>query len=192
MSNKNSRTTADFLEWSEALSLIQRLERDKRNTIALLFAIGVYIGLRIGDILKLKWIDVLNQDSISIKEKKTGKERTIKLNQNLKEIITRIYSMERPELDQFVFLNKQGTKPVSIQYLNDFLKTIKVKYRLKIKNISTHTLRKTFGRHVWDTYNQSEKALVLLSEIFDHSSIAITKRYLGIKQEELQAIYDLL
>ena len=45
------------------------------------------------------------------------------------------------------------------------------------------------GRRVWENDNQSERALVYLMELFNHSSLAITKRYLGIRQEELDDIY---
>ncbi len=35
-------------------------------------------------------------------------------------------------------------------------------------------------------------ALVMLSELFNHSNIAITKRYLGIRKDEILRCYDLL
>ena len=55
--------------------------------------------------------------------------------------------------------------------------------------VSSHSLRKTFGRQVWSNNNETDKALLYLSELFNHSSPGITKIYLGIKQEELDDIY---
>ena len=59
----------------------------------------------------------------------------------------------------------------------------------KTLNISSHTLRKTFGRRVYNNNNESEKALIYLSEMFNHTSLAVTRLYLGIRQEELNEIY---
>lgn len=51
----------------------------------------------------------------------------------------------------------------------------------------------TFGRQVYNMNSEnSELALVKLMELFNHSSIAITKRYLGLRQEELLNTYDVL
>ena len=73
------------------------------------------------------------------------------------------------------------------------LKEIKVKYKLKVKNFSTHSFRKTFGRQVYNQNSENaELALVKLMELFNHSSIGITKRYLGLRQEELLQTYDSL
>ncbi len=54
-------------------------------------------------------------------------------------------------------------------------------------------LRKTFGRHIYENASTNgELALVMLSELFNHSNIAITKRYLGIRKDEILGCYDLL
>mgnify|MGYP003391685818 CR=1 FL=1 len=53
-------------------------------------------------------------------------------------------------------------------------------------------LRKTFGRKVFESSDSAELALVKLMELFNHSSIAITKRYLGLRQEEILETYDVL
>ena len=73
------------------------------------------------------------------------------------------------------------------------MKYIKTKYGIRIEHFSTHTLRKTFGRKVFESAGeQAEMALVRLMELFNHSSVSITKRYLGIRQKELLETYDLL
>ena len=73
------------------------------------------------------------------------------------------------------------------------LKEIKKKYRLHVGNFSCHSLRKTFGKQVYTMSGDSaELTLVKLMELFNHSSIAITKRYLGLRQEEILETYDVL
>lgn len=65
--------------------------------------------------------------------------------------------------------------------------------RLKVNHFSCHSFRKTFSRQVY-TMNgdNAELALVKLMELFNHSSVAITKRYLGLRQEEILETYDCL
>ncbi|MBS1589532.1 MAG: hypothetical protein JST52_07960 [Bacteroidetes bacterium] len=55
--------------------------------------------------------------------------------------------------------------------------------------VSSHFMRKTFGRRVWENNHRSEESLIKLSEVFGHSNIAITRRYLGIRQEEIADVY---
>jgi integrase len=65
------------------------------------------------------------------------------------------------------------------------------KYRIRVKgNISTHTFRKTLGRRVVEVNNYSNESLVLLMELFGHSNMGITKRYLGITKDEIHNVYD--
>ncbi len=71
---------------------------------------------------------------------------------------------------------------------------MKQRYSLKtVKNISSHSLRKTFGRHIYEYADTNgEVALAMLSELFNHSNIVVTKRYLGLRKEEILGCYDLL
>ena len=81
----------------------------------------------------------------------------------------------------------------SIQRINVRLKEIKAKYGIKVEHLSTHSLRKTFGRKIVERAGDNpEMALIKLSELFNHSSIQITRRYLGLRQEELLEIYETL
>ena len=59
--------------------------------------------------------------------------------------------------------------------------------------VAKDSLRKTFGRQVYTMNdNNAELALVKLMELFNHSNVAITKRYLGLRQEEILQTYDCL
>ena len=193
MSLKNSKTTCSYINWDEMMNLILKLERDEEYRFSLLMAIGSFTGLRISDILNLKWADLIGQEHITVIEKKTKKERRIKINQDLSELSNRIYNMySKPALKEYVFINRYGIKPINIQYVNVRIKQILAQYKVKTDNPSTHTLRKTFGRRIWEINNCSERSLILLSEIFNHSNIQITKRYLGIREQEIFDVYDSL
>lgn len=193
MGMKYSTTTADYLEWETAMNLIRKLAKDENYKMSLLIAIGCFTGLRISDILSLRWNQILNTDEFSVIEKKTGKKRIIRLNPQLQKHISECYGHIKPIGEKAPILVSQKGTVFSIQRINVILKEIKKKYRLKIKNFSCHSLRKTFGRQVYNLNGEnSELALVKLMELFNHSSVAITKRYLGLRQEEILQTYDCL
>ncbi len=193
MSLKYSQTTSDYLQWGEAINLIRSLSKDRDYKMSLLIAIGCFWGLRISDILSLRWNQILNVDEFSIIEHKTGKQRTIRINQQLKRHITNCYKQINPiGINAPILVSQKGTA-YTIQRINIILKEIKAKYKLSVKNFSCHSLRKTFGRQVYNqNSDNAELALVKLMELFNHSNVAITKRYLGLRQEELLNTYDCL
>lgn len=193
MSKKYSNTTADYLNWNEAMNLIRKLAKDGNHKISLLIAIGCFWGLRISDILSLRWNQILNVDEFTIIERKTGKKRTIRINPQLQRHIFDCYKQIVPICTSCSILVSQKGTVYSVQRINVVLKEIKQRYKLSVKNFSCHSLRKTFGRQVYNNNSENaELALVKLMELFNHSSISITKRYLGLKQEELLQTYDSL
>lgn len=194
MSAKGTYTTAEPLDWDEAISLMNRLFKDGNYRIALLVGCGIFFGLRISDLLRLTWHDLLDEDTFIIHEKKTGKRRIIKVNDTFKRtIIVPCYEKLRiRKMDELVFLSKIG-KPYTADRLNVMFKGIKVKYRLSVKRFSTHSLRKTFAKRVYTMAgNRSEDALVRLSELLSHSSTAITRKYIGLTQQVMADTYDML
>jgi integrase len=193
MSLLHSRTTADFLNWNDMIVFVQKLERDNNYSWTLLITTGCYTGLRISDLLNLRWEQLLNKEILIIKEVKTGKLRRIKLNAELLGLVHRLFNkLGIQDANEYLFLNRKTCKVFSRQYINRKLKVFRFKYRLNINNFSTHTLRKTFGRHIWENSGYSEKAITLLSDIFNHSSYRITRRYLGINDDDIDGVYDLL
>lgn len=193
MSIKHSTTTADYMEWDCAVNLIRKLEKDGKYKTSLLVSIGIFTGLRISDILALRWNQILDVEEFTITEKKTGKMRTIRLNKELQAHIKECYAHIHPSSTMEHILVSQKHSVFSIQRINIILKEVKERYKMKIKNFSCHSLRKTFGRQVYNMNSENaEMALVKLMELFNHSNVAITKRYLGLRKEELLETYDCL
>jgi integrase len=162
--------------------------------LSTLFADTIHFtGLRISDILKLRWVDLLEKDFVEVIEKKTRKFRRIKINPNLRETIERLFDkMNVVNIEEHIFLNRFETSTISIQYVNKKIKLLAKEYKL-CKNpdkIKSHSLRKSFGRRVFENNDNSERSLILLSEMLNHSSIKTTKIYLGIRDKEIFDVYD--
>lgn len=193
MSTLHSNTTSDYIEWDSMVNLVRKLYKDKKFRLSLLIGCGCFFGLRISDLKRLTWRNVLEGDKFVIIEKKTGKRREININRGLQGHIEDCYkSLHIKDIDELCFVNKYG-KPISTQMINRHLKTIKKIYGLKVEHLSSHSFRKTFGRKVVSCAgDNSEMALIKLSEIFNHASPMITRRYLGLRAEELGEVYNCL
>ncbi|WP_340113641.1 tyrosine-type recombinase/integrase [Maribellus mangrovi] len=182
--------TSDYIEYDIALNKgMKLLNVDKKCIIGFYIVLSINIGTRVGDTLKIKHGDLLS-DKINLKEKKTKKTREITLNS----VVKRAYQKLTDKLDEihfrytdddFVFVSQKGTV-YRTQSINVILKKI---FNSKKLQISSHSLRKSFSRKIYDNMNQSEYALVLLSDLLSHSNISITKRYLGIRAEIIENLY---
>lgn len=193
MSLKNSYVTSDYMEWDTMLSVVRKLYRDKEYRLSLLIACGSFFGLRISDLLTLTWEMLLDSEKFVIVEKKTGKRREIIINSNFQKHIVDCYkSLAIKDKGEKCFISRKKTV-YSTQRINILFKMIKSKYALKIEHFSTHSLRKTFGRKVVESAgNDCEFALIKLSELFNHADVMTTRRYLGLRTEELMETYTLL
>ncbi len=134
-------------------------------------------------------IDSIN-GKVTIIEKKTNKRRILQVNHHITSAL-RIYedSFDWSLIKKtgLIFISqKRGI--FSVQQINRKLKDV-FKKESKALNISSHSLRKSFGRQVYNTNGESEKALMYLSELFNHTSASVTRKYLGIRQEKLDDIY---
>ncbi len=194
MSLRGQRTTTTSMDWDTFKSLISKLERDGEYKFCLLITIGVFTGLRISDLLQLRFSQFENADILTVQEQKTRKTRRIKINPDLKQIVQRVKCrMAITDIDQYIFLNKYGTKPIDQSYVNVKLKDILKRYDIVLEgNTSSHLFRKTLGNRVLRLNNYSNESVILLMELFGHSSPAITKRYLGLREQEILDVYDSL
>lgn len=184
--------TSDYMEWDVMLSLIRKLYRDGNYRMSLLIGCGSFFGLRISDLLSLSWSMLLDDDKFVLHEKKTGKRRVVKINADFQQHIRKCHDALHITNDNEKCFLSQKKMIYSTQRINVLLKEIKKQYNLKIEHFSTHTMRKTFGRKVFESSGENANiALVRLSELFNHSNISVTKIYLGIREKELLETYDL-
>jgi integrase len=142
----------------------------------MIFVFGIYTGLRISDILKLKVRDVKDKEFIYMREKKTDKEKRFPLNDELQPILKEY--IKSKEDFEYLFKSRKGSnKPISREHIYRVLKAAAENFG--IENIGTHTLRKTFGYFLY----QQTKDVVAIKEILNHSDISITLRYIGVNQD---------
>ena len=146
----------------------------------LLFEIGIYIGIRISDILNIKVKDIKNKDNLKLREIKTGKEKLMPIPAHLKKEIIYYIDNKTMQDDEYLFKSRtKKIKPISRVQAYKILQNVAKKYNLE--NIGTHTLRKTFGYHFYKRTND----VALLMTILNHSDPSITLRYIGIEQDNV-------
>lgn len=168
-----------------------------------LFRCGINCGLRISDLSTLRWDDVVDgfgnpRDTISLKPKKTekiSKYVTVYCNDAFKKSIMELrevffsYWMEYPEATDYVFASKKGSDPISKQRAWQVLKEAASGCGIQ-KNIGTHSMRKTFGRHWYINSKDKAHTMRLLQEAFKHASPFTTLTYIGITADELCEHYN--
>lgn len=146
----------------------------------MLFVFGINTGLRIQDILKLKVKDVMGEYLV-MTEMKTGKRKIMKITAVLKKEIKRYTADMNPE--DVLFPSRQGgkNKPIKRDMAYKIMKNAAIEFGLV--DIGTHTLRKTFGYHMY----QKTKDITLVQNMLNHSDKSITMRYIGMDQDMMDA-----
>lgn len=150
----------------------------------LFFIFGVFSGLRVSDIIPLKVGDVRGKTGVSLTEKKTRKGKVIPFNKAIIEAIAQHVPADASN-DDYLFPSRKGGHITRQQAWNILKKAADA---AGIENLGVHGLRKTFGYHAY----QSGVDLPLLMSIFNHSSQAVTLRYIGILQEDITEVYHTL
>ena len=154
-----------------------------------LFTLGINSGLRISDLLGLTIGDVMDngkvRDRITIREMKTGKGKDFPISESARKSIVE-YLKTRPNVAQsdVLFISRKGNKAITRQQawliINNAAHTVGI-----TDDIGTHTLRKTFGYHAY----QSGVDISLIQKLLNHSAPSVTLRYIGITQDQLDDVY---
>ena len=170
-----------------ALSAYYLLLGQLRNHV--LIVLGIHTALRVSDILRLLWDDVYDFDnkrvrrSITLVEKKTGKSITIALNKSAVRALT-LLAAESAEPGRFIMENPNTGNAISRIQAYRIIRSASEALGLE-NRASCHSLRKTFGYHAW----KSGVSPVVIMDIYNHSSLAVTRRYLGVTQDDKNAVY---
>ena len=174
----------------------------------MLFIVGINFGLRVSDLRQLRFCNLINEDltfktTFPVLELKTRNTRKVKhnryitINDAVIQAVT-VYLQHTPnvKLDDYLFRSQSPNgcllnEPIHRNSIDRILKGIERDMGLGIQ-MSTHTLRKTFGFHQMAMSNNDPRKLLLLSKMFGHSSTVITMQYIGITDDEIEEAYQRL
>ena len=164
------------------------LERGEfRNHV--LVILSLHTALRVSDILRLRWDDVYDfqrkcvRKTITVTEGKTGKTKIIALHKNAIRALG-VYAVQAAEIGKFVIENKHTKLAISRVQAYRIIRAAGEALVLAFR-VSSHALRKTFGYHAW----KGGTPVVVIMEIYNHSSLSVTRRYLGVAQDDKNAVY---
>lgn len=154
-----------------------------------LIVLGVHTALRISNLLRLRWEDAYDFENgcvrvnICITEKKTKKSKIIALNRAAIGALNMLVA-KNARKGCFIIENHKTGKAISRIQAYRIIRTAAEALAFQIR-VSCHSLRKTFGYHAW----KSGFSPAVIMEIYNHSSLSITRRYLGVTQDEKNTVY---
>ncbi|MCL2031628.1 MAG: tyrosine-type recombinase/integrase [Oscillospiraceae bacterium] len=154
-----------------------------------LIVMGLHTALRVSDLLRLRWDDVYDFEnsrvrvSVDIVEKKTRKPKSIALNRAAVNALT-LLAAGAAQRDRYIIENTATKYAISRIQAYRIIRAAAEALRFAGR-VSCHSLRKTFGYHAW----KSGVSPAVIMEIYNHSSLAITRRYLGVTQDDTNKVY---
>ncbi len=157
-----------------------------------LFKVQLNTGLRISDVVKLKYDDVFEKNGnikkhLSLTEKKTKKNRLIFINNELRTTFKELKDYFEYKDTMYLFTSRKGqNRPLTTTQVHRIYQNIGQIFNLK--NFNSHSLRKTFCYFIYQKNND----INLIMKIMNHSSTAITLRYIGITDDDIDNIYSSL
>jgi site-specific recombinase XerD len=184
MNPKNSCCTVQPIRDLKQLNDMKEYLYNHSQRDYLIFVLGINSGLRISDLLKLTVEDVAT-GSVTIREQKTGKTKQFALSDTC--ILAIKKYLESTGLTEGLLFSSKYTgntgKPVTREYVWTALNKAADYVGIK-ENIGTHTMRKSFG--FWALRNGVDIAYIM--QALNHSSLAQTKKYIGITETELNDV----
>ena len=200
----NEHTAEPIKNLDDIKRVSSYLIKNKRYRDNMLFIVGINFGLRISDLIQLRFTQIIDDNltfrtTFPILEKKTKNTRRVKrnryisINNAVMDAVTLYLEHTECKLDDYMFRSLRNTdmkinEPITRAAVDRMLKGIADDLGLQNK-MSTHSLRKTFGYHQMVMSNNSPRKLLLLQKMFGHSSAAQTLEYIGITEEEIEEAY---
>jgi integrase len=145
--------------------------------IAFALALQANVGLRIGDLLKLRLIDFVRDGyryRLDLVEEKTGKERTFSVAVDVQTIVWDYACRNNIGARQRLFDVSERAVQKQLKIVCDYL---------GYERVGTHSFRKFFATEI---YNNNNCDIALVSLLLQHSNTAITRRYIGIQQKDVE------
>lgn len=164
----------------EQINELKKVLKDKCDRDYLMFMIGINVGLRISDILPLKVGDVRGTH-IKIIEQKTKKVKRVAINNSLRKALNR-YILDKKDSEVLLMSREGNNKPISRSMAYKILR--EAAEEVGISEVGTHTMRKTFGYHIY----QRDKDVAALQKLFNHDKPTTTLLYIGVEQDHLDKI----
>ena len=164
----------------------------------LLFAIGINVGLRVSDLITLKWENIFESDMKTFREastkieQKTGKSKNICPNKCMQKYVLEYLKNTgiEPKEGEYVFIGSRKDKDGKYQHIQDgivekMMKDIQENCNLGY-NVNTHSLRKSFAFHQFTMLSEKGDILALekVQKALNHRNSSDTLRYLGITRDE--------
>lgn len=145
--------------------------------IATALTLEANLGLRISDILHLHFCDIIKDGEryrLDITEIKTGKARTFTVPAEIRDFIDHYRTNYHLTENQRLFGLSERQIQKHLQSACDYL---------GLAGISTHSFRKYFATQIYvnNGYN-----IELVRQLLQHSSAAVTQRYIGIQQKQVE------
>ncbi|WP_170827091.1 tyrosine-type recombinase/integrase [Magnetovibrio blakemorei] len=159
----------------------QRLVDAASDYMKPMITLAVQTGMRVGEILSLKWSRVdLQRREILLLETKSNRPRVIPLSDNA---VTTLVTILRHPTSDYVFHKEDGERYIRI--VIGFRGAVR---RAGIENFRFHDLRHTFAS--WAV--QSGMDLYRLSRILGHSTMDMSTRYAHLATADLhRAIHEM-
>ena len=177
------------------LHTIRAIKRRLRTSYTprdfLLFTMGINVALRITDLLSIQVKDVLKasgevKEFLYLTESKNKKRRKIKINETAKDALEWYFSQIDQKRSQWLFPSHRNAanpfdRNTAWKLLNRVCREVGLEHP-----IGTHTLRKTWGYHA----RKLGEDISVISEKLGHNNITVTKRYLGITEDEVNRVEE--
>lgn len=136
------------------------------------------LGLRISDILKLRPSDIVrdgNRYRLEITEQKTGKRRVFTVPLVIEQYIENYCLRNGIGRNDLIFPITERAVQKQLSLVCDYL---------GYQGISTHSFRKWYATEI---YKANGYDIALVQRLLQHSSAAVTQRYIGIEPQRIEA-----